>query len=121
MQGTKNATLKNKNKHERQSFSAKKGRNISKKCGNVSLPRGRFREGRQLTNILDVAGAREVLPELVEGHRHDSVRRIEGLLQRAKRKARVKHMLRRHPPAFYTRHKTCPTGALNLKKMGMLG
>lgn len=35
---------------------------------------------RDLTNILHVARAREVLSELVERHRHDSVRGVEGLL-----------------------------------------
>ena len=36
---------------------------------------------RKLTNVLNVARAREVLAELVEGHRHHSVCRVEGLLQ----------------------------------------
>lgn len=35
----------------------------------------------KLTNVLDVARAREVLSELVKRYRHHSVRRVEGLLQ----------------------------------------
>mmetsp|Transcript_20578 Transcript_20578/g.48498 ORF Transcript_20578/g.48498 Transcript_20578/m.48498 type:complete len:426 (-) Transcript_20578:122-1399(-) len=34
----------------------------------------------RVTDVVDVPGAREVLPELVKGARHDAVRRVEGLL-----------------------------------------
>ncbi len=41
------------------------------------------------TNVLNVARAREVLSELVEGYRHHSVCRVEGLLQCVTRRLEV--------------------------------